>query len=277
MIEIGEYQKLTIISKLSRGNFLRDEEGEIVLMPKQYCTADMNIDDEVDVIVYRDRSETVIATTEKPLLTVDGFGYLQVRNAGKSGVFCDWGVSKDLFVPFVNQAYELEVDQKCVVHMFVDTVSDRLVGSTKLNKYLQFLIDDELKTGQEVELLVAEKSDLGYNVIIDQRFGGLIYDNEIHQSIDIGQQLKGYIKPIREDGRIDVSLYPIGHKSIEPNAALIMEKLKDNNGHLPFHDKSDPDDIRQYFGISKKLFKKSLGNLYRQRLVELKDDGIHLR
>jgi predicted RNA-binding protein (virulence factor B family) len=193
------------------------------------------------------------------------------------GAFCDWGVLKELLVPFSNQAYRMSYGRSYVVHLYLDEASDRLVGTTKLKNYLRQTADEELELGQEVELLVYGETDLGYLVIINQKYSGLVYANEVHLPPKIGDILKGYIKPIRPDGKIDVSLYPIGHESIEPNAHKILEKLKINKGFLPYTDKSDPDRIREEFSVSKKLFKKALGNLYKQKLVELKEDGIYLK
>jgi hypothetical protein len=162
-----------------------------------------------------------------------------------------------------------------VVYLFIDEISHRLVGSTKLKDFLKQAADEHIQMGQEVDLLVYSENELGYQVIINQTYAGLVYKNEVHQPLSPGQQCKGYIKPIREDGKIDVSLFPIGYQSIEPNAQKIIDKLERNDGFLPYTDKSDPDLIREEFGISKKLFKKSLGALYKQQLVLLKEDGIY--
>ena len=276
MIRIGEYQTLTINREKQQGFYLQDNEGNEVLMPRPYITNSMNINDEVEVFVYCDSEDMDIATTEKPLLTIGQFGYLHVNDVNEIGAFCDWGVSKELLIPFRNQAYRLRPDQNCVVYLYLDEFTERLVGSTKLRGFLKQVADENVEMGQEVELLVSAETDLGFSVIINQTYAGLVYDNEVSNPLNIGQQIKGYIKPIREDGKIDVSLFPIGHQSIEPNAQKIMDKLKNNNGFLPFTDKSDPNQIRDEFGISKKLFKKSLGALYKQKMVLLKEDGIHL-
>ena len=162
-----------------------------------------------------------------------------------------------------------------VVYMYLDEQSGRLVGTTKLNSFLLHEADEHLQKGQEVDLLVYEKMDLGYRVVVNQKYTGLLYENEVPEALRLGRRLKGFIKPLREDGKIDVSIFPIGHKSIEPNAQKIMTKLAENGGFLPFTDKSNSEDIQKQFGISKKLFKKSLGALYRQKLVTLRDDGIY--
>lgn len=245
-------------------------------MPKVFITDDMRPGQEIEVFVYINAREVVIATTEKPLITAGQYGYLFVNDVNNIGAFCDWGVSKDLFIPFSNMEKKMSAKRKYMVYMYLDKVSDRLVGSTKLNKYLVKEADGHLTKGQEVDLLVYCETDLGYKVIINQKYLGLIYQSEVHQTLKPGQKLKGYIKPLREDKKIDVSLTPIGHRGIEPNALKILEMLEKNDGFLPFTDKSDPEMIRAKFGISKKLFKKSLGSLYKNRRVVLKKDGIYL-
>ena len=275
MIRLGEYQTLTITREKPQGFYLTDEEGNEVLMPGNYITPSMKIGDQIDVFVYNDSQGLNIATTEKPLLTVGQFACLNTAVVNDVGAFCDWGVSKQLFIPFRNQNLKLRPGQSVVVLMYLDGQSGRLVGTTKLNHYLRQEADEELQMGLEVDLLVYDKSDLGYRVVVNQKYAGLLYQNEIPNRLRLGQNLKGYIKPHREDGKIDVSIFPIGHKSIEPNAQKIMTALEANQGFLPFTDKSNPDDIHRYFGISKKLFKKSLGALYKQKLVVLRDDGIY--
>jgi predicted RNA-binding protein (virulence factor B family) len=169
----------------------------------------------------------------------------------------------------------MKPDRSYVVHLFIDKLSHRLVGTTKLKGFLKQLADENIQMGQEVDLLVYAEIDVGYSVIINQTYAGLVYKNEVHKPLNPGQQLKGYIKPIREDRKIDVSLTPIGYQSIEPNAQKILDKLENNDGFLPYTDNSDPNLIREAFGISKKLFKKSVGALYKQKRIVLKEDGIY--
>jgi len=275
MIKIGEFQKLTIKREMPQGFYMEDVDGEEVLMPRAYLTEDMEIGAELEVFVYCDSEDLEIATTEKPMLTVGQFATLQVKDVNKMGAFCDWGVSKELFIPFRNQTFRLEIGDRCVVYLYLDELSDRLVGTTKINAFLQQTADEYFIMGQEVNLMVYAETDLGYRVAINQTHAGLVYKKELYKPLRIGQECKGYIKPLREDEKIDVSVFPIGHQSIEPNAQKIMKRLEVNEGFLPYTDKSNPDLIRREFGISKKLFKKSLGNLYRQKLVLLKKDGIY--
>lgn len=276
MINIGEYQLLTIKREMPQGLYLEDQEGNEVLMPRRYVTEDMLLEDMIEVFVYCDSEDRDIATTEEPYLIAGQFAFLEVTDVNKVGAFCNWGVSKELFIPFGNQVYELERGDHAVVHMFADAASDRLVGTTKINKYLQYEADEFIEQGQEVDVLVFNETDLGYNVVINQRYGGLIYKNEVPKPIRIGTNLKGYIKPLRDDNKIDVSIYPVGHKSIEPNAQMILQKIESNKGFMAYNDKSSSEDIMAEFGISKKLFKKSIGTLYKQKLILIQEDGLHL-
>lgn len=275
MLKIGEYQSLTIVREMPQGYYLEDEEGTEVLFPQKYITDEMAIGDSIEVFVYCDTDDVEVATTEKPVFTVGQYATLEVMDQSEIGAFCDWGVLKQLFVPFSLQARKMEIGEKHVVHMYLDEVTDRLVGTTKLDGYLEKFAQEDIAQGQEVDLLVYNATEIGYKVVINQKYAGLVYKNEVSKSLYRGQAIKGYVKPLREDKKIDISLDPIGIKNIEPNAKKIYDKLLASDGFLPFTDKSDPDKIRAEFGISKKLFKKSLGSLYKQKLVLLKDNGIY--
>lgn len=273
MIRIGEYQTLTIIREMPQGYYLENENEDEVLMPRKYVTEDMEMDDEIKVFVYCDSSGREVATTEKPIFTVNQFAKLRVTNVNEVGAFADWGVNKELFIPFGNQAKKMEVDKSYIVYMYLDEVSERLVGTSRLRSYLQ-KADAELAMGQQVKCLVYAITPLGYKVVVDQKYDGLIYKNEVSQPLAIGDLKLGYLKPLREDGKIDISLDSVGHHHIEPNAQIILKKLLAGGGTLPFTDKSDPDAIRKTFGISKKMFKKAIGNLYKQKLITMEKDGI---
>ena len=275
MIKVGEYQTLTIEREMPQGFYLTDaEDEEEVLLPRSFITEEMEVGKTIDVFVYCDSEERDIATTKKPLITVGKFASLKVNSVNEFGAFCGWGVPKELLIPFSNQGRKLYPGQECVVYMYLDELSDRLVGTTKLRPFLQFTAKDIFSLGQEVDLLVYEETEIGYRVVILPNYHGLLYKNELPGKLEIGQSLKGYIKPPREDGKIDVSVDPIGHQSITKNEKIIMDALEKNNGFIPFTDKSAPDAIREEFGISKKLFKKILGSLYKQRLVILEDKGV---
>jgi len=275
MIRLGEYQTLEVHREMPQGLYLIEKDGdEEILMPQRFVTDDMKIGDMVEVFVYCDSNDRDMATTEKPFLIVNEFAHLKVNSVNDIGAFCDWGTSKELLVPFRNQSRPMSEGNYYVVHMYWDEVSDRLVGTTKLKNFLKQTADKEFELGQEVDLMVYGSIDIGYKVIINGEYAGLVYKDEAWKDMRIGHQCKGYIKPIREDGKIDVSLTPIGYKSIVGNEKVVLDKLTGAGGFLPYSDKSDPDDIRREFGLSKKLFKKVIGGLYRQKLITIEPEGI---
>ena len=276
MIRIGEYQTLTIDRELPQGFYLVDNDGDDVLYPRSYISPEMQVGDKLEVFVYCDSYGREVATNETPLLTVGEFAPLKVTHITRVGAFCEWGTSKELLIPHANQGHSLKEGLTYVVYMYLDNFSERLVGSTKLRKYLEMEADENLKMGQEVSLIVYDFTDIGYKAVVDQKYNGLIYKNEVKQSLKIGQRLNGYVKPIREDGKIDISLEPVGHNSIGNNEDIILERLELAHGFLPFHDKSDPQAIRKEFGMSKKLFKKIIGSLYKQRKIRIMKGGIWL-
>jgi len=253
MIKIGEYQTLTVSREMPQGLYLDDGEANEVLLPQKYITPEMQIDAEVRVFVYCDTEDRIVATTETPVFTVGEFALLVVNDSNHVGAFCAWGVNKDLFIPYSNQVSSMRVGQHYVVYMYLDDKSERLVGTTRLNKILEQFAGEDIEMGQEVDLLVYNETDLGYSVIVDRKYSGLVYKNEIPRPLRYGQTLKGYVKPLRPDRKIDISLTPIGHQSIEPNADKIFTRLKDAGGFLPFHDKSDADAIRMTFGLSRRV------------------------
>jgi len=275
MVELGEYQVLEVISRSDHGLYLTDEDEE-VLMPNKYVSDDMKIGDKIRVFVYNDSKGRPIATTEEPVFLLDQFAYLKVASVSEVGAFCDWGVTKQLFIPFRNQATKLKKGEACVVHLYLDEKSDRLVGTTKLNKYLEHFADEDIEKGEEVPLLVYQITDIGYKVIIDNYYSGLIYKNETNELLQVGQKMMGYVKPFRSDQKIDISLTPLGYQNIEPNAQKILHKLKESGGSLPLNDKSDPAVIREELGMSKKVFKKAIGSLYKSKVIELRDEDIYL-
>jgi hypothetical protein len=276
MIEPGEFHHLLIVRETPQGFYLSDEEEGEVLLPGVYRTPAMKIDEYVEVFIYADSEGRAVATTETPLVTLNTAAPLKVAQVNEVGAFCDWGVGKQLFIPFRNQKGPLQAGETAVVYMYLDEQSQRLVGTTIYKNYFKERADDGLAKGQEVQVLIADKSELGYKAIVNQNYLGLLYANEVDRPLRVGSRLTAYVKPLREDGKIDLSLYAVGVENIEPNAQQLLEALQKSKGFLPFTDKSDPGAIRAEFGMSKKMFKKALGGLYRQRKVEIKDDGIHL-
>lgn len=277
LIEIGKFHDLEILRITSVGLFLglEDEEEEI-LLPNKYCPKDYSTGDFIKVFVYRDYMERKIATNIIPKIKLNEFALLQVVDVAEVGAFLDWGLEKNLFVPFKEQRQNLEQDRWYVVYMTLDEETDRLYASNKLSKFLQneALTVDE---GEKVELVIMRKTDLGYLAIIDHMHEGLIYQNEIFKELRIGDKLTGYIKTIREDNKIDISLQPIGFENYkDDNVQKILDTLVENQGHISLNDKSSPGEIYALFGISKKAFKKAIGNLYKLRKITIEKDGIKL-
>ncbi|WP_435354711.1 CvfB family protein [Emticicia sp. SJ17W-69] len=275
MLHLGIKNTLRILRGTTVGMFLGDEEGNDVLLPKKYVPEDAIVGDDIEVFIYKDSEDRIIATTLEPKIQLNEFACLQVRAVTGIGAFLDWGLEKDLFVPFREQNKKMEEGKWYVVYLYLDEETDRLVASCKINRYFE-KENIDLAIGQEVDLLVFEETDMGMNVIINGKYKGLIYENQIFQRIKIGTQTKGYIKNIREDKRIDVSLQKQGYENVEPNAERILEKLKANNGFLDITDKSDANYVMYQLEMSKKTFKKAIGALYRQRIIRLEDDGIYL-
>ncbi|RAJ12620.1 CvfB family protein [Arenibacter echinorum] len=275
MIALGKYNNLEILRDTTVGLFLGDDEGNDVLLPNKYVPEEFEIGDYLDVFCYLDHEERIVATTLVPFVTVDQFQLLQVAEVNEYGAFMDWGLEKHLLVPFREQRNKMQEGQWYVVYCYLDEKTDRLVASNKLDR---FLSNDDLTVNawDEVDLVVTRLTDLGWEVIINHKHKGLVYANEVFKKVAIGDKLKGYIKTIRDDNKLDVSLQPIGYKSLEPAANLIYDKLVSNGGVLNLHDKSDPEDIKRMLQMSKKTFKKGIGTLYKERKIEIKPDSIKL-
>ncbi len=273
MAQIGKYNKLKINREVDFGVYLdAGEEGEI-LMPKKYIPTGAVVGDEVDAFIYLDSEDRLVATTEKPLVQVDEFAGLKVVEVNETGAFCDWGVLKDLLVPFAEQRENLEEGQSIVVFVYLDKVSKRLVGSAKVEKFLDSYAID-LEVGEEVDLLIFGKTELGYKAIVNNTHTGVLYKNEVFKTLNIGDKMKGYVKKIREDEKIDLSLQKQGIAQAKDLSGRIVDKLKENGGFLRVTDKSNPEVIYQMFGESKKTFKKAVGNLYKQRVIDIEEEGI---
>ncbi len=268
MIKLGEVNNLLVNRGSAMGFFLIDTSGEEVFLPFKYAPDNLQLKDVVDVFVYNDSEDKIIATTQTPKITINSFAALKVVDAASFGAFMDWGLDKDLLVPFKEQATKMYDHKSYVVYLFLDETSDRLVATTKLNRYLDNT-DCDLKANEEVDLLIFEDFDLGYFAIINNKYKGLIYKNEIYSPIKVGDSLKGYVKQIKEGNLIDLSLQKIGFENVDINSQLILDYLKKHNGVIALHDNSDPDDIKRLLGMSKKTFKKAIGILYRQKLVKI--------
>ncbi|SDH01898.1 hypothetical protein SAMN04487996_12721 [Dyadobacter soli] len=275
MLFIGKYNYLTIERVTSVGMFLSDVEGEEVLLPNQYITDDMQVGDQIKVFVYLDSEDRPVATTQTPKIIRNEFAFLEVKDVSEYGAFLDWGLIKDLFVPFREQPKPMEIGEWHVVFLYLDQKSQRLLASAKIDKFLE---SDRLTVaeGDEVDLLVWQKTDLGYNVVVNQYHKGLIYANEVFQPLQIGDSLKGYVKKIREENKLDISLQKTGYEVVEPVAKQILEEIEKGKGFLNLSDNSSPEDIYNRLKISKKVFKKAIGGLYKQGIIRIADDGIYL-
>jgi predicted RNA-binding protein (virulence factor B family) len=276
MIEQGKEIELKIAKRATIGLYLADDSGEEVLLPKKYCVEEMKPGDTTRVFVYKDSEGKKVATTLKPKIYIHEFALLKVTAVTGVGAFLDWGLEKELMVPFREQKQKMEEGRWYIVYLDLDKKSDRLYASNRVERFLQ---NDQIsvKDGDEVALVVMQKTDLGYSVIVNHKHKGLIFDNEIFQEIRVGNRLKGYVKKIRDDQKIDISIQAIGFRNVnDSNSELIYLTLIENNGFLAINDKSSPDDIYTQFGISKKAFKKSLGALYKQKKVDIQADGIKL-
>lgn len=274
LIEIGKYNRLEVLKSTEQGLYVGDEVEEI-LLPNKYIPDGLQVGDHIDVFIYNDSEDRMIATTLRPKIQVGEFAYLQVKDVTSIGAFLDWGLEKDLLVPFKEQLNKMETGKSYVVYMYLDEVTDRLVASSHLNRFLEREQVD-LEEGQETDLLVGDKTDLGYQVIINSKYRGLIFENEIFRSVQSGDRTKGFVKRVRPDMKVDVALEKPGYQSIEPNADKLYKELQANTGFLPLHDNSDPEEIRRILQMSKKNFKKAVGALYKKRLVRLEKEGIRL-
>ncbi len=274
MIKIGEDNKLKIARFTSVGAYLTDGETDI-LLPTKYVPKISSVEDELTVFVYLDQEERPVATTLEPYIYLNEFALLKVNYINQFGAFLDMGLEKDLFVPFAEQARPMKEGNWYMIYMSLDEKSNRLVGSSRLN---QFLSNDAItvEVGEEVELVVSHITDLGINVIINEKHKGLIYKNEIFEELRTGDRIIGYIKSIRPDGKIDVSRQKVGVEAIGDGAASILKALEENNGFLGLSDTSHPEDIKTVLNMSKKAFKKSIGSLYKEKKILIKENGIFL-
>ncbi len=275
MLHLGIKNTLRILRGTGVGMFLGDDEGNDVLLPKKYVPENAIVGDDIEVFIYRDSEDRIIATNLEPKIQLNQFACLQVKSVTAIGAFLDWGLEKDLFVPFREQNKKMEEGRWYAVYLYLDEETDRLVASCKVNRYFE-KENIDLQIGQEVDLLIFEETDMGLNAVINNRYKGLIYENEIFQRIKVGTRIKGFVKNIREDNRVDLSLQKQGYANVEPNAERILEKLKANNGFLDVTDKSDANYVMYQLEMSKKTFKKAIGALYRQKIIRIEDDGIYL-
>lgn len=275
MPDIGKINTLKVVKEVDFGLYLDGDNYGEILLPQRYVPANTQVDDYLDVFLYHDSEDRIIATTETPLAQTDEFAFLKVKQLNKVGAFLEWGLLKDLLVPFREQKSEMISGVSYLVRVYLDQNTNRVVASSKLDKFLDNVPAD-YQEGQEVNLRIWEKTDLGYKVIIEDLHSGLLYANEIFKPLNPGMQLRGFIKKLREDDKIDVSLQKQGVQHIDDSAQMILEKLKSQGGFMEATDNTSPESIKHMFGVSKKVFKKAIGALYKARLITIEDKGIRL-
>lgn len=270
-MNIGEYNELRINRTVDFGAYLIDEDTHEVLLPKRYLTPDMRVGDCIRVFVYNDSENRPVATTEEPKAVVGDFALMRVKAVNKVGAFLDWGLSaKDLLVPFSEQRVDMKAGRSYIVHVYLDPASQRIVASAKLSKFLNHS-DTDYYHRQRVEVLVVQASDLGYRVIVNNAHWGQIYQNETYQNVNVGDRLTAYVKQVRPDGKVDVTLAKIEKMRVDDLADRVVDYLEAHGGEMSLTDKSSPEDIQNAFQCSKKDFKKALGLLYKQQKVTLGD------
>lgn len=266
---------LRVVKEVSIGCYLDGGEHGEILIPRRYVPENTEADDFLDVFIYYDSEDRIIATTETPKLQLGEIAQLQVVSVTHAGAFLDWGLSKDIFVPFREQKLRMEEGNWYIVGLYIDYETDRLAASAKVEKFLDNT-PPNYEVGQEVDLLIYNKTDLGFSAIINNAHWGVIYENEVFKYLNKGKRIKGYIKKIREDDKIDLILQKPGYEKVDEMAQTILDKLDKNNGVLWVSDKSDPKDIYALLGISKKVFKKAIGGLYKAKLITIEDKCIRL-
>lgn len=275
MVEIGKYNTLKIVKDLDFGVYLDGGDDLEILLPARYVPRNVKPGDEVEVFIYHDNEGRIIATTAKPLAIVGEFQWMECKSVNDMGAFLEWGLMKDLLVPFREQKMPMREGKWYLVYVHLDHVTKRIVASARVDKFLDN-IPPVYEFNQEVDLLVADETEIGYKVIINNLHWGLVYHNEIYRRLERGEHLKGYIKEVREDEKIDVSLTRLGYEKVEGIAGIILDALKVQKGFLPVHDKSPADEIYSLFGCSKKSFKQAIGALYKKKLISIEPTGIRL-
>jgi len=285
MIEMGKMNRLTVVKEVDFGLYLDggpvdDEQPDgrknEILLPVRYVPRGCAVGDEIEVFIYRDSEDRIIATTEKPYVMVGDFACLKVVAVTHSGAFLDWGLLKDLLVPFDEMEHRMEEGKRYVIGAYLDEDTDRIVASARLDALLYDESEDDFEVGEEVGLFVANKSDLGYKLIVNTSHWGLLHNHEVVRALKRGERLRGFIKNIREDGRIDITLHKRGRDKTDDAVDIVMRVLKREGGFIAMTDKSPPEAINEQFGLSKGMYKKAVGSLYKRKLISLEKDGIRL-
>ena len=283
-IKLGDYNVLRV-KELAR----REGYGEVfglyldggcegdILMPQKYVPEHVRVGDEITCFIYLDQEERPIATTEQPLAKVGDFAYLECAWVNEYGAFLHLGLTKDLFCPFREQKRKMEIGNRYIVHVHIDEESYRIVASAKVERYLkEDMAAKHFKRNEDVDILIWQKTELGFKIIVNNRYPGLIYQDQIFKSIHTGDQMKAYVAQLRTDGKLDITLQPTGIAAAEDFSSVLLRHLKENNGYCVLGDKSDPKAIKHQFQVSKKVFQKAIGDLYKKHLITIEADGLHL-
>ena len=274
-INVGQFNLMRVDRKVDFG-FYMDDGGEGILLPKRFVPSGLQIDDTISVFVYHDSDNRLIATTQEPFAVVGDIAALKVVEVTSQGAFLDWGLMKDVFVPVSQQLSTMRLGGKYLVKLYIDAQTGRVAATEKIDKQIS---NDNLtvKEGEKVKIQVYRESEIGYVVIVNQVHQGLVYKNEVFTHLHIGQFIdEAFVKKIREDNKLDIGLGKQGGEKLADDNQKIMSLLKSHKGFLPYHDKSAPDDIYAFFGMSKKAFKMNVGMLYKLKLISIEEDGIHL-
>ena len=264
-----------MIKTVDFGVYLDAQELGEILLPKRRCPDKLDVGDEIEVFLYLDSEDRPVATTQKPKAEVGQFAYLKVIDITDIGAFLDWGLDKDLFVPFREQHRQMELGKSYIVYVHLNPADGRIMASSKIERFLDDERPHDFKPRQAVDLIIANTTELGYKAIVDHSHWGVLYQNDVFQRLSYGQYKKGFIKKIRDDGKIDLTLQG-GQETRDKNAKIILIYLQKQGGFAPVHDKSDPALISRLFGMSKNAFKKTIGGLYKQRIISIEKDGIRL-
>lgn len=272
-LNIGEYNELEASRESPHGMYLQSSKGEI-LLPNRFV-GELKPGQRIQVFVYTDSEDRLVATTQQPKATAGEFASLTVKEVTTVGAFLDWGLDKDLLLPYREQLHPVRSGDQVVVRVITDPKTERVIAISKIQAFIQRDPED-LEEGQEAELMVYDQTPLGYKVLINRKYEGLLYKNELFESIHLGDVRTGYIKKLREDGKVDVSLQQQGMKGMKDARTTLLEALQASGGFLPYHDKSDPEEIQSGLHMSKKAFKKAAGNLFREKKITITEQGIQL-
>lgn len=273
-MENGKINKLGIARKDEKGFYLQDEKRQEIFIAKEASTIEMEVGSSVDVFIYKDRNRMI--STKLPLAQVEEFAFLEVKLVTENGAYVDWGLDTDLFVPLEEQMEPLDLGSSYLFFVYEDEGTGAIRGSQRVEDFV-FFDEIDVKRGDEVDLLLYRESDLGINVVINNLYQGLVFKSDVHKEVKVGDQIKGYVKQVREDGKIDVLLEPLGYKkSVESNTDLLIKAIQKADDFLPLTDKSDPDEIKTALGLSKKAFKRAAGHLYKKKLIDIRTDGLYL-